>query len=179
MNETVQGSSANRNWFADKKYWIALGALIVALVLVIAPFPWNRWRQIHPQEARAGIEFRVAELVADGLRKFRESNGSGALPMRLRELDIAGLMPPPDPSAHGAFNSYSEYFLYYPEGLAMPRHGGDLIVINATSLTVKGVSERGRYGIWLDPEDKVIGPSWIPEQEAQEYLKELEGRQRQ
>jgi hypothetical protein len=179
MNETTQTPPSNENWTANRKVWFAFAAILIGLALVIAPFPWNRWREVHPKEAREGIEFRVAELVAEGLRKYRETSERGALPVRLRDLDRAGLLPSPDPAAHPLINSYSEHFFYYPNGVPTPNRGGDLIVINATSLTVKGVSGHGRYGIWLDSEDQVVGPSWIPEAEAQEYLKEIEGRQRQ
>jgi hypothetical protein len=97
----------------------------------------------------------------------------------LRDLEAAGLLPIPDPAAHGTLNSYAEHFLYFPDGIPTPnRYEGGLIVINATSLTVKGVSGNGRYGIWLDRENQIVGPSWIPEQEAQEYLNDYIGYER-
>jgi hypothetical protein len=206
MNDTITNPPVTASWAANKKTWLIFGALVVGLVLVIAPFPWNRWRQVHSKEARESVEFKVASSLREALQKFRILE-DGRLPGRMRDLELwliaseellveegktpawlrelktAGFLLPPHLETQAPPHLLSESFHYYPEGASIAeskvaRRDERLIIISAASLTAQGRPTPGRYALWLDRDEEIVGPTWIPETEAQDYLKIIGARHR-
>jgi hypothetical protein len=196
-SQTPASAAARRT--EDRRLWLILGGLVVGLILVIAPFPWNRWRPVHSREARKSVEFKVAQSVREALQSYRNLE-DGRLPERMRDLEhwladseerlleegkppawltelkLAGFLMPPDRETQSPPRKLGAYFFYFPKGVVVAsgeaaRREQRLIVISAASLTAAGRSEPGRYGLWLDRDEEITGPTWIPESEAQDYLK--------